>query len=88
MELQNTQFIEIISTLEMIDRANKAIEFHSKSESPDLLAIKQYESLRTDYMLQLNKLFQNFQIEACRPEIYNVPQSFFQQETFNIYANH
>jgi len=86
MELQNNQFIEIITTLEMIDRANKAIGFHKQLATPDILAIQQYERLRTDYMQQLNKLLQNFQLEIRQPETY-VPQSFFQTETFNMYTN-
>jgi hypothetical protein len=42
MEVQNELFIEILSTLEKIERMNKAVEFHSELEEPDLSAITQY----------------------------------------------
>jgi hypothetical protein len=50
MEIQENQYIEIVTTLEMIDWVNKAIRFHKQLPNPDILAIQQYENLRFGYI--------------------------------------
>jgi len=87
MNLQNPQYIEIVTNLEMIDRANKAIAFHRQLPAPDLLAIQQYESLRAGYLQQLAKLLNNFEIRIQQPEVENIPSYLFQNETFKLYSN-
>ncbi len=69
MEINNNQHIEIITTLELIERANNAIKFHSQLEIPDLLAIKQYETLKANYLKQLSKLLAVFNIEIQQTNI-------------------
>jgi len=87
MELHNAQYIEIITTLEMIDKANKAIGFHKQLANPDLMAIQQYERLRCDYMQQLSNVLQDFQIEIRQSEKNNTEHSFFHSNKYNVYAN-
>jgi len=69
MEINNNQYIEIISTLEMIERTNNAIKFHLQLEKPDLLAIKQYEKLKANYIEQLSKLLSVFNIQIQHSNI-------------------
>ncbi len=68
MEIQNPQYIEIVTTLEMVARTNEAIKFHKKMVKPDLLAIRQYERLKADYLQQLSNLLSQYEIEIRQPE--------------------
>lgn len=63
MEVHNELLIEILTTLEKIERMNKAIEFHSEMEDPDLSAITQYQSVKNDLSKQLTGLLVRFGVK-------------------------
>lgn len=56
MEIQNELQIEILHTLEKIERVNKAAAFHRIQPDPDLLAINQYLNLKKELTNQLLSL--------------------------------
>lgn len=56
MEIQNELQIEIFHTLEKIERMNKAAAFHQTQPDVDLLAIKQYLSIKKELTNQLLSL--------------------------------
>ncbi len=64
--LENPLYIEVLSTLEQIERMNKAIAFHQSFETPDQLAIEQYQYLKNDFTRQLVELLKqlNIAVEA------------------------
>jgi len=72
MEIQNSQYIEIITTLEMIERANNAVKFHNQIQNPDILAIKQYQKLKTDYLKQLSELLSVYNIKIEQTDLIEV----------------
>jgi len=69
MEIEKQQYIEIVSTLEQLERVNVAINFHKKLSRPDVLAIQQYERLKADYFQQLAQLLAQYEIEIRQPEL-------------------
>lgn len=54
----------ILSTLELIERTNKAIELHQAYGTPDQLAVEQYMELRENHLAFLAELMQDFGVEA------------------------
>ncbi len=49
--------------LELIEKANKAIEHHKNTEHPSELMIKQYQELKSEYVSQLADLLKDFDIK-------------------------
>ena len=56
MEIQDKRMIEIFHTLEKIERINKAIHFHQEQAASDIIAIEQYQSIKSDLTQQLLNL--------------------------------
>lgn len=54
----------IVSTLELIERVNKAIAVHQSYGSPDKMAMEQYIELREKHLTFLTELMQDFGVEA------------------------
>jgi hypothetical protein len=54
----------ILSTLELIERTNKAIQMPQSYGTPDQLAMEQYIELRENHLAFLAELLQDFGVEA------------------------
>lgn len=54
----------IVSTLELIERMNKAIEIHQSYGTPDKMAMEQYIELRENHLTFLTELMQDLGVEA------------------------
>jgi hypothetical protein len=54
--------LEIQTLLELIERANKAIDFHLQTETPDTNSIENYERLKMQYFEQLAEIFSKMNI--------------------------
>lgn len=52
-----------LHTLEKIERMNKAIAFHKATNSPDLLAVEQYTSLKEQFTRQLLQLLSHLDMK-------------------------
>ena len=63
MEVHSELLVEILATLEKIERMNNAILFHSNSDEPDLIAIAQYKRVKNDLSKQLTGLLANFGLD-------------------------
>ncbi len=50
--------------LDLIDRANAAIDFHQSFDEPDRLAISENRELRERYVRELTDLLHDFRIEG------------------------
>jgi hypothetical protein len=48
---------EIKNIVELIERANYAIQFHQKATNPDTNSIDNYQRLKQEYFLQLHRLY-------------------------------
>ncbi|MES2730659.1 MAG: hypothetical protein V4714_02890 [Bacteroidota bacterium] len=62
MNIENPLLIEILTTLERIDRANKAIDFHKGQADPDGNSIQNYARLKEDFTQQLAQLLKHLDI--------------------------
>ena len=70
MEIKDARHIEIIHTLEKIERLNGDIHFHkAKEEKVDDLAIEQYERMKAQLTEQLIGLLAGFDLnlEVANP---------------------
>jgi len=56
----------------MIERVSNAIKFHSETPNPDILAIKQYQKLKKDYLNQLSKLLAIYNIQVNQTNLIEV----------------
>jgi hypothetical protein len=56
--IQNDLHSGILQTLQLIERANKAIVFHQSFEDKDNTAIANYEELKAGYIQELVSLLQ------------------------------
>ena len=54
----------IVSTLELIERMNQAIEIHQSYGTPDKMAMEQYIELRENHLTFLTELMQDLGVEA------------------------
>jgi hypothetical protein len=65
MEIHDERLISFLSILEKIERMNKAIGFYQGMETPDMLAIAQYEKMKQDLINNLFELlFANYEINV------------------------
>ena len=53
--------------VELIDRTNDALAFHSQFDEPDVLAISQYTELRDRYITELAELLQEVGVTVQLP---------------------
>lgn len=62
MNIENPLLIEILTTLERIDQANKSIAFHKDHPDPDWNSIHNYERLKNDFTQQLAQLLKELNV--------------------------
>ncbi len=63
MEITDSVQIEILNTLQKIERINKAIAFHKAMDLPDALAIEQYKQVKEQLAKQLIGLLENIDVK-------------------------
>jgi signal recognition particle GTPase len=54
--------------LELIEKANAAIERHKHAENPSQSILEQYQDLRNEYLGQLAELLKDFDIKIEIPD--------------------
>ena len=68
MNIEDPLMIEILSTLDRMDKANKAIIFHKSQPMPDANSIGNYERQKADFLEQLATLLHEYQVEVVVPK--------------------
>jgi hypothetical protein len=63
MEVQNSLHIQILTTLETIERVNKSIARHKGAPEPDQLAITQWTDIKENLIGQLQELLTELDIK-------------------------
>jgi molecular chaperone GrpE (heat shock protein) len=68
VKLDEREF-SVFQLLDSIQRMEKAINFHSESNSPDQMAIEQYTELRERYQTELAETLRTFGINFILPQV-------------------
>jgi len=63
IEGKENALTEISNLLEQIDKLNDMVDFH-KNKSEDMSMMRQYESMRNDFINQLEQLLSTFKLDA------------------------
>jgi len=63
VEEKENVITDISNLLEQIDKLNDMVDFH-KNKSEDMSMMQQYESMRNDFINQLEQLLSTFKLDA------------------------
>lgn len=63
MKLEDERYIQIVQTLEKVERLNRAIEFHEQQEEVDQLAVEQYRTVKAQLTEQLIDILRSLNLD-------------------------
>jgi len=63
MKLEDERYIQIVQTLEKVERLNRAIDFHEQQEEVDQLAVEQYRTVKAQLTEQLIDILRSLNLD-------------------------
>jgi len=63
MKPEDERYIQIVQTLEKVERLNRAIEFHEQQEEVDQLAVEQYRTVKAQLTEQLIDILRSLNLD-------------------------
>jgi len=63
MKPEDERYIQIVQTLEKVERLNRAIDFHEQQEEVDQLAVEQYRTVKAQLTEQLIDILRSLNLD-------------------------